>query len=189
MKNQRGFTLLEIMIAVAMMAIVVAIASPDWQAFISNRRTTGASRELYNVLQHARMKAIKEGQSITVIYFDDKGDAVSGASDDAPQPFAAARISWDQNGDGTPATTEIFSTSNHVLCDTNQDSMAYTSRGILFGGNSGTLRVWNERTLRQYSIVINNLGAMRQAIGIHNASSSKASFWSGSQGGAGGGQP
>ncbi|VVS90509.1 GspH/FimT family pseudopilin [Desulfoluna spongiiphila] len=185
MKNQRGFTLLELMVAVAMIAIVVAIASPDWQAFVSNRRTAGASRELYNALQHTRMKAIKEGQSITVIYYDDKGDALSGASNDAPQPFAAARISWDQNGDGTPETTEIFSASHHVLCDTNQDSMAYTSRGILFGGNSGTLRVWNERTLREYSVVINNLGSMRQATGVHDASSSGGSSGGGSEGDAG----
>ncbi|VFQ42652.1 GspH/FimT family pseudopilin [Desulfoluna butyratoxydans] len=182
MKNQRGFTLLELMVAVALVAIIVSISSPAWQEFLSNRRTAGASRELYNALQHVRMKAIKEGQTITVIYYDDKGDAVSDASDETPKPFSSARISWDQNGDGTPESTEVFTASSHVLCDTNQESMGYNSRGILLGCNSGTLRVWNDRSLREYSIVINNLGTMRQASGTHEASSSGGASGCGQEG-------
>jgi len=170
MNNQRGFTLLEVMVVVALVAVVVAIASPDWRAFVSNRRTAGASRELYNALQHTRMKAIKEGQTITVIYYDEGGDAVTQANDDTPLSFETASISWDEDGDGNPETTEIFKASNHVLCNTNQDSTGYNSRGILLGANSGTLRVWNDLTMREYSIVISNLGTLRQATGVHAAS-------------------
>lgn len=181
MKHQRGFTLLELMVAVAMIAIVATIAFPSWQEFVANRRTAGASRDIYNALQHTRMKAIKEGQTITVTYYDDEGKEVAGASDSARKEFQTASMSWDEDGDGTKETTEIFKAPDNVNCNTNQDTTAYNSRGILLATNSGTLRAWSALTLREYSVVINNLGTLRQASGTHGASDP------GSGPGAGGG--
>jgi len=167
MKNQRGFTLLELMVAVAMIAIVASMAIPSWREFVANRRTAGASREIFNALQHTRMKAIKEGKTITVIYADTNGVAITEPENGSTGTFERALISWDEDGDGTLETTEIFEVPINVECDTNQGAMAYNSRGILLATNSGTVRTWSSLTKREYSVVINNLGTLRQASGTH----------------------
>lgn len=167
MKNQRGFTLLELMVAVAMIAIVASMAMPSWREFVANRRTAGASREIYNVLQQTRMKAIKEGKTITVVYTDSNGTAVTNAGAGTEQSFEKAFESWDQDGDGTPELAEIYEAPDGVDCDTNQDSTAYNSRGILLATNGGTVRAWSALTSREYSVILNTLGTLRQATGVH----------------------
>ncbi|WP_300667349.1 Tfp pilus assembly protein FimT/FimU [Desulfoluna sp.] len=174
MKNKNGFTLLELMVAVAMIAIVVMIAAPSWKEFLSNRRTAGASREIYNALQHTRMKAIKEGKTITVEYCDGDGGVVNvPAPADPPDPnippktakFEKMFICW--NDGNNDIKEEIFLKLKHIDCDTNQERMAYNSRGILVATNSGTVRTWSSLTKREYSVVIGNLGTLRQASGMH----------------------
>ena len=186
MKNQRGFTLLELMVAVAMIAIVASMAMPSWREVVANRRTAGASREIYNALQHTRMKAIKEGKTITVTYTDREETPLTDATGASPREFQKALISWDEDGDGTvDIKEEIFEAPKdikNIKCDTNQNTMAYNSRGILLATNSGTVRTWSGLTKREYSVVLNNLGTLRQATGKHTESATEEA---GGEGGAG----
>lgn len=169
MKNQRGFTLLELMVVVAMVAIVATISVPSWQNFVANRRAAGASRGIYNALQHTRMMAIKEGKTITLIYYDEGGVAVSDAGNNAKKSFQTMSISWDDDGDinTEDETIEIFKAPKNIDCDINQDTMAYNSRGLLLGANCGTVRTWSSLTKREYSVVVSNLGTLRQVSGMH----------------------
>lgn len=64
MRSQRGFTLIELMVALAVMAIVIGMAVPGFQSTINGNRLAGAANELVAGLQTARMEAIRRGARV-----------------------------------------------------------------------------------------------------------------------------
>lgn len=62
----RGFTLIELMVAVAVLAILVSIGVPALQGFIESSRLRAATHDLYSDLQLARLEAIRRNQRVTV---------------------------------------------------------------------------------------------------------------------------
>ena len=60
--RQRGFTLIELMVALLVMAVVVAMAVPGFEAVINGSRLTGAANEMLASLQSARMEAIRRNR-------------------------------------------------------------------------------------------------------------------------------
>ena len=61
MKGRRGFTLIEIMIVLAIVGILAMIAVPNFQGWINHMRFTGFLREVYSGFQDARTKAKTTG--------------------------------------------------------------------------------------------------------------------------------
>jgi len=64
-QKQIGFTLIELMITIVVLAVLVAIALPSFQSIIEKRRLVGAADNLYADLQYARSEAIKQNKIIT----------------------------------------------------------------------------------------------------------------------------
>lgn len=66
-KNQNsGFTLIELMVTVVVLAIVVTVAIPSFRNIIVSNSVSFDRDELFNLLQFARSEAIKSGTSATV---------------------------------------------------------------------------------------------------------------------------
>jgi type IV fimbrial biogenesis protein FimT len=62
----RGFTLLELLMTVAIMAILLAIGVPSFKYVTSANRASSEINGLLGDLQFARGEAIKEGQTVTI---------------------------------------------------------------------------------------------------------------------------
>ena len=65
-RRQRGFTLVELMVAVAVIAIVSAIAAPNFRQLTLGSRLTGGANELVATLQTARMSAVSQRATVRV---------------------------------------------------------------------------------------------------------------------------
>ncbi|WP_147653237.1 GspH/FimT family pseudopilin [Vulcaniibacterium gelatinicum] len=61
-RHERGFTLVELMITLAVAAIILALAVPGFQAVINGNRLTAAANELLAALQTARIEAVRYHQ-------------------------------------------------------------------------------------------------------------------------------
>lgn len=64
--NERGFTLVELMITVALLAIVATIAVPNFTQFIRNNQVQAKAEELMVFLQYARGEAVTQRRSYQV---------------------------------------------------------------------------------------------------------------------------
>jgi type IV fimbrial biogenesis protein FimT len=62
--NSRGFTLVELMIALALAAILLASAAPNWGAFLATAEIRDRSVALMRALGVARSEAIKRGTRV-----------------------------------------------------------------------------------------------------------------------------
>nr|WP_277347496.1 GspH/FimT family pseudopilin [Wenzhouxiangella sp. XN79A] len=66
MTHQRGFTLMELLLAIAILAIVTTAALPSFTQIIQNNRLSGQTNEFVTSMQYARSEALKRGDPVTV---------------------------------------------------------------------------------------------------------------------------
>ncbi len=81
MKPNRGFTLIELMIAITVLAILLGIGIPSFRDIIQNNRATAATNELVTALQLARSEAVKRRQNVTVCRRNAAGSACDNGTD------------------------------------------------------------------------------------------------------------
>jgi prepilin-type N-terminal cleavage/methylation domain-containing protein len=65
---ERGFTLTELMIVVAIIGVLTTVASPNISRLLANIRMHSSVKEIASELQLARLKAISQNTSITVCF-------------------------------------------------------------------------------------------------------------------------
>lgn len=62
----RGFTLIELMVTISLVAILAAIAVPSFQTLILNNRMATQSNDFLSSLQLARSEAVKRGATVSL---------------------------------------------------------------------------------------------------------------------------
>ena len=87
MKSKSGFTMVEILVVIAIFAILSAIAIPNYFSYRPLHRARGAARQLFTELHYAKMKAVSENKKFQIQY-DASNDTYS--------------IYCDDDHDGTP---------------------------------------------------------------------------------------
>ncbi|MES9904785.1 MAG: GspH/FimT family pseudopilin [Sedimenticola sp.] len=65
-KKTTGFTLVELMVTIAVAAILLTIAVPSFRYLIANNRATTQANALFSAFSVARTEAINRGSNVTV---------------------------------------------------------------------------------------------------------------------------
>jgi type IV fimbrial biogenesis protein FimT len=65
-RTSRGFTLVELVVTLAVLAIVIGIAVPAFNALIQRNRLTTAANEMVAALQTAKLEAVRRNRRVEV---------------------------------------------------------------------------------------------------------------------------
>ena len=68
MRKESGFTLVELMVAITIVAILVAIAVPTWGKWIPGYRLKQATRDVYSSFQKAKMEAVRRNVNVVLSF-------------------------------------------------------------------------------------------------------------------------
>ncbi|MEH3021124.1 MAG: GspH/FimT family pseudopilin [Pseudomonas oryzihabitans] len=126
-----GFTLIEMLVVVALMGIFLAIAAPSFAGLIRANRVQAAADELVGVLQYARGEAVTRGVTVTLTATDANAwnagftlsaagqtlrriDA-SGLQSGVTVSSGAAQASFGATGTSGASTSQCF-----TICSTDQ---------------------------------------------------------------------
>ena len=166
--NGRGFTLVELLVVLAVGAILLTIAIPGYAFFMNASRLTALTNDLVTVLHLARSEAVKRGTRVTVC-------KTSNAM--ATTPACDTTASWQQgwlvfvdggtrgvidSGDTLLRVQDRVSAEAAISASNYSSFVSYLPSGVSQGPNglaNGALRVCVAGNRRD--IIINSTGRPR----------------------------
>jgi prepilin-type N-terminal cleavage/methylation domain-containing protein len=106
-ENERGFTLVEVMVTIVIMGIVFAIASSTWFSVAEGRRVDSATNQLVSDLRLAHTRATNQLAGWRVVLNADRGPVSAGAD--------YSLVKLDSAGNPVPATEVPYTLPDDAL--------------------------------------------------------------------------
>ncbi|RKG54700.1 type II secretion system protein GspH [Acinetobacter cumulans] len=105
MYKSKGFTLIELMVVIAVMAIIAMMAAPSFNALLLKQNMNKSARALASTLSEARAKAALERRQVTVV--------LNSSAENTP-----SQLNWAPSGQAilktTTPTQVVFKTTGLV---------------------------------------------------------------------------
>ena len=148
--NQAGFTIIELIMVVCMIALVMAFAGPSLDGYTQEMKTKAVAREIYTNLQLARLTAIKENKSVNVNF------VLNGP--------AAMAVTYSSDGSNVIPPVN-FSQEDPDIVLNGSSQVPYNSMGTLVNGIPQVITVSSNDpqivTQYEYDITINATGGLK----------------------------
>ena len=122
--QQRGFTLVELMVAVSIAAILLAVGIPSFRSTIASNRLTSTTNDLVGSLNQTRSEAIRRGGRLTVCMSSDGSTCATTGT------WGQGWISFvDTTRSGTAAVVNTSDTREVILSVTRRETSSTVIRG------------------------------------------------------------
>lgn len=149
---QRGFTVIELMVVVGILAILAGLAAPSFQPLIERWRVKGSTEELQHSLYTARSHAILNGGNIVIVKNDTSGACTSSGNDDWSCGW---HFYWDADRDGNQAAC---TNANPSECTIRESTASPNTMLAVAPNDNGRLFMdRNGRITDSSGAIINNL--------------------------------
>jgi type IV fimbrial biogenesis protein FimT len=138
----RGFTMIELMVTLAVAAVLVGLAVPNMAVFAKNNRLTGGANDLLAAIYSTRAEAIKQQVTATMCFTTTPTAATPACDGNGTQGW----ITWiDANGNSTVDAGEEVKVRHEALPSTLAlvTRPASTSNIVSFGANGFSRAVTN----------------------------------------------
>ena len=168
--NQKGFTLLEAVVVLAIFSILGAIAIPDIMSWASKNRLKSAARDVYNVIVKAKSQSVTlhenvaltfgqviDGDANTYVLYVD--DGATGEAYDAGEEILMQVSSWPAGVmlDTSQGGGDGLSFANNA---DGKPSLSYQPIGTLNGTTGGTVYLINTEE-ESIKVIVSPTGAVR----------------------------
>ena len=130
MKQESGFTLVELMVTVSVVAILLALAVPGFQSFLVGNNLASSSASFLSTVNYARSEAVKRSMTVTICPSAD-GATCTGTWSNGWITFVDTNANGSANAGETvlrahPALTSSYSAAS-TLQDSSGNSVSYIS--------------------------------------------------------------
>ena len=166
MRKHSGFTIVELIIVIALIGILAAFAVPNFIGWLPNYRLRSAAQDLYSNFQKAKLTAVKRNKNCAV-RFDNTGYMVF--VDDDPEDFkiggsedVIVQVAWADYKSISVAMADITFANNAeatpVPCMAFRPNGLPTEYGGGFGNGTTPITNTNGRTM---SVIVSQAGSIR----------------------------
>lgn len=161
-----GFTLLELMVSLAVAAVILVLALPEFSAILHKNRVRAASTNLYATMSLARNEAIKRRNSVRVC------PSANGTSCRFDGVWTGGWIVFNNaDGNGSPSAAEIIRRVDfvHPQLDIEQDNtvtafVQFNATGDAFG-TAGEFRICHTNTLvNAHAVRVSPAGRLEEVV-------------------------
>ena len=170
LQKSSGFTLIELMIAIAIIGILSGIAVPAVMNWLPNYRLKAAARDLYSNMQKAKLEAVKRNSDAVISFVP--GAFSPGGYVGSYQVFVDDGNGGGTAGDGIRNGTEqilftVNMTKNVSLVNASfsfgTSTAGYNSRALPFKSRIGNVQFRNNNS-RWYKVTLSAAGNLKLEI-------------------------
>lgn len=166
MSRPDGYTLIEMMVTIAIVAVLAALALPSFQSLVLSTRASSGANRMLALLSTARSEAVARNRRV-VICRSDTGTECSTDSEAGWEVGAMAYVdvnsdnSYDATIDGEPILAAVPCAQDVTIAGNSNvdDQMVYLPSGLA-GFNNGKLTVTASEE-HQRKVVISTTGRAR----------------------------